>query len=158
MADSELDCISTTNGREPAGSSVLGLWVRLPSPLEINPGLTFSAERRIPRQHCARGSQLSPLAQLPVRQVRENIPQDLRGGPAAKKLPARAGDTCIFLLQEGPTCLGATKPVHLEPTLCNAESHSWGSPPTAVKSSPPNPRAETRESLSAVTRTQHGPR
>ena len=72
-------------------------------------------------------------------QVRENIPQDLRGAPATKKLPARAGDTCIFLLQEGPICLGAPKPVHLEPRLCNERSHSWRSPPTAVKSSPPTP-------------------
>ena len=38
--------------------------------------------------------------------------RDFPGGTVVKNPPANAGDTVRALVQEDPTCRGATKPVH----------------------------------------------
>ena len=96
----------------PCGSSFLPLW----RPTQDPP---------VPRQYCASSSQLSPFAQLPVRQVPEHVPQDFPGGPATKKPPTRAGD------------IRATKPVHLEPMLCNKRSQGTEKPAHRSEEQPP---------------------
>ena len=72
------------------------------------------------------------------------------------------------LVQEDPTCHGATmpvhhnywarvpqllKPVHLEPVLHDKRSHCNEKPAHHNEEQPP--LATTRESLSAATKTQH---
>ena len=50
----------------------------------------------------------------PVLIVSKNCPGDFPGGAVVKNLPAIAGDTGSSpgpLVQEDPTCRGATKPV-----------------------------------------------
>ena len=45
------------------------------------------------------------------------------GGAVVKNLPADAGTRVRSLVQEDPTCRGATKPMSLETMLRNKRSH-----------------------------------
>ena len=48
---------------------------------------------------------------------------DFPGGSADGKPTVKAGVMVQSLVQEDPTCFGATKPVHLEPMLRNKRSY-----------------------------------
>ena len=48
---------------------------------------------------------------------------DFPDGSADVKPIVKAGDMVRSLVREDPTCLGASKPVYLEPMLCNKRSH-----------------------------------
>ena len=48
------------------------------------------------------------------------------GGTVVKNLPANAGDTGSALVQEDPTCCGATKPMHHNYWACTVlMSHNY---------------------------------
>ena len=78
-------------------------------------------------------SDVQNASKMPEKWQRWGFP----GGPAVKNLPCSAGDTGVILVQEDPTCVGATKPtqhspsvymlqllkpVCLEPVFCNKRS------------------------------------
>ena len=49
--------------------------------------------------------------------------RDFPDGPVVKNPPSNAGNSSLILIWEDSTCRGATKPVFVEPVLCNKRSH-----------------------------------